>query len=77
MRASCVLADYDPNRSSRLPDELRGLARSVHAIGFGYRTVPESIAVAKDMIATRLLAIVRDLECGMIKTACPQETGHG
>lgn len=43
-------------------DELRQLAGEVRRIGCGYRSDPETIAVAKSEIASRLVKLARDLE---------------
>lgn len=45
-----------------LAGQLLDLSRDVRRIGCGYRTDPETIALAKDSIATRLCAIARQLE---------------
>lgn len=44
--------------------ELRDLARAVRRIGTGWRDDPETIALAKDGIATRLTVIARQFERG-------------
>lgn len=50
-----------PNRH-HLAGELLELSRDVRRIGCGFRTDPETIALAKDTIAARLCAIARQLE---------------
>lgn len=45
-----------------LASQLLDLSRDVRRIGCGFRTDPETIALAKDSIAARLRAIARQLE---------------
>lgn len=47
-----------------LAGQLLDLSRDVRRIGCGFRTDPETIALAKDSIAARLCAIARQLEGG-------------
>ena len=66
-------ADIDPkrlfgkvsNRSATpepVPERLRSLANDVRRIGDGYRADPETLALRKDDIASRLAEIARELE---------------
>lgn len=48
--------------SRETADRLRGLAREVRRIGDGYRHDPEAIAIQKDGVASRLIAIARELD---------------
>jgi hypothetical protein len=52
----------DVARSPNVPEELRDLARAVRRIGDGYRCDPETVALAKDEIATRLAGLARQME---------------
>ncbi|MCH2394314.1 hypothetical protein [Oceanibaculum sp.] len=60
VRASGVLDDWGDISSASA--ELRVLARAVRMLGDGYRTDPESIAIAKSEIAHRLVKLAIRLE---------------
>ncbi len=53
-----------PGRDSgaHTADELRSLARDVRRIGDGFRDNPEAIAIAKDDVVHRLVALARRVE---------------
>ncbi|WP_366553332.1 hypothetical protein [Aquibaculum sediminis] len=61
LRASCVLPQTPADCTSHV-EELRQLAGEVRRIGCGYRSDPETIAVAKSEIAARLVKLARELE---------------
>jgi len=58
MRANCVLA---PEQGT-VPAQLRDLANAVRRIGNGYRDDPETIAIQKETVATRLVSLTRRVE---------------
>lgn len=62
MRASSVLPRPADAGNGGLPAELRDLALAVRRIGCGLRNDPETIALAKDAIASRLAGIARWIE---------------
>ena len=45
-----------------VPDQLRVRARAVRQIGDGWHDDPEAVAIAKDDVAKRLVAIARELD---------------
>lgn len=55
-------ANHDGAHPAAYARELQDLARAVRRIGCGYRSDPESIAVAKDEIVHRLAALARRLQ---------------
>lgn len=62
MRATKVVVRDPAGGKPRIADQLRNTADDVRRIGDGFRNNPESIAIAKDDVAQRLVVLACELE---------------